>query len=677
MTLPFRFLGLLLLLGAPAMAAPSVMPRPAEMIVGQGRFPLSPATAIGGDKAAAAAFTDLMRRTLWTARPARTGTRQGAIAFRRIAGFAPEAYRVEVTPAGATVSASDRAGLYYGAVTLWQLATQADAAGTIPAVTVRDAPRYRWRGVMLDSARHFQSPAFIKRFIEWMALNKLNRFHWHLADDQGWRLEIRKYPRLTGISAWRRPATAPGAPPLPVVGGFYTQAEVRDIVRFAAVRGVTIVPEIEMPGHALSAIRAYPALGMGVPIPAGTEAHWGVFPWLYNVEEPTFRFLEDVLDEVMDLFPSPVIHVGGDEAVKDQWRASAAVQAKIRALGLKDEEALQGWFIGRIGRYLASHGRRLIGWDEILDGGVPADAMVMSWRGVDGAIKAAKTGHDAVLAPAPILYLDHRQGTGPGEPPGRGAPETLADIYAFDPEPAGLAADERGHILGLQGQVWTEHIRTEDRAAWMAFPRALAIAEIGWSPGGARDYPDFLARTKSQLARLAPLGLTAATSAFAPPPPPPDRLGRDSTALRTCSDKVALYLEDDAPAAGPRARFLIDILAPCWRWDGAEMDGVTEIALDVGQLPFNFQVGKDRDAIAFRPPATAAGEMEVRADGCDGPPIAVLPLAPAMANPAVTRLTGAVRPLTGRHDLCITYTARGPDPLWAIARMTLGKAGRP
>lgn len=401
-----------------------------------------------------------------------------------------------------------------------------------------------------------------------------------------------------------------------------------------------------------------------------------MFPWLYNVEEPTFRFLEDVLDEVMDLFPSTVIHVGGDEAVKDQWRASAAVQAKIKALGLKDEEALQGWFIARIGRYLAGHGRRLIGWDEILDGGVPADGVVMSWRGVSGAIKAAKTGHDAVLAPAPILYLDHRQGTGANEPPGRGLPEALADIYAFDTEPAELSADQRRHILGLQGQVWTEHIRTEDRVAWMAFPRALAIAEIGWSPGGSRDYPDFLARTRSQLARMAPFGLTPATSAFVPAAAP-DRRSRDSTGLRTCADKVALYLEDDAPAAGPRARFLIDILAPCWRWDGAEMNGVTAIALDVGQLPFNFQVGKDRDAVSFRPPATAAGELEVRADGCDGPPIAVLPLAPAATNPAVTRLTGAVRPLTGRHDLCITYTARGPDPLWAIERMTLVEASAP
>ncbi|WP_197276962.1 family 20 glycosylhydrolase [Sphingomonas profundi] len=668
-------LAALLLAASPAPAAPLLLPRPAEMTEQAGAFALSAATPVTGDPAAAAAFVDLMRRTagVMPGGIVPRGTGGPAIRFVRRAGFAAESYAIDAAPAGITVSAGDAAGLYYGAVTLWQLATQADAPGRIAAVAIRDEPRFAWRGLMLDSARHFQSPAFIKRLIEWMALNKLNRFHWHLVDDQGWRLQIAKYPRLTDVSAWRVPATAPGAPPLPRVGGFYTQAEVREIVAFAAARGVTIVPEIEMPGHALAAIRAYPELGMGVPIPPGTEAEWGVFPWLYNVGEPTFRFLTDVLDEVMALFPSPVIHIGGDEAVKDQWRADPAVQAKIRALGLKDEDALQSWFVQRIGRYLAAHGRRLIGWDEILDGGVAGDAMVMSWRGVDGAVTAAKAGHDAVLAPSPTLYFDRRQGMTALEPPGRGTPETLEQVYAFDPMPPALDDQARRHILGLEATLFTEHVRTEDRAAWMLFPRALAIAETGWSPAAPRDYPAFRARVAPQLARMAPLGLSAATSAFLPAAPA-DPASRDSTALTTCADKVALYLEDDAPAAGPRAKFLIDILQPCWRWQGAALDGVRGIAIDVGQLPFNFQIGKDRDGIRFRPPATPAGEMEVRADGCDGAPIATLPLGPAAANPAVTRLRAALPPLGGRHDLCFTYTARGPDPLWAIDRVTLERA---
>jgi hexosaminidase len=536
--------------------------------------------------------------------------------------------------------------------------------GTIPAVTIDDAPRFPWRGMMLDSARHFQSPAFIKRFIEWMALNKLNRFHWHLVDDQGWRLQIRKYPRLTEVSAWRRPAVAKGAPPLPPAGGFYTQADVRDIVSFAAARGVTVVPEIEMPGHALSAIRAYPELGLGVPIPPGTESDWGVFPWLYNVDDGTIRFLEDVLTEVMELFPSREIHVGGDEAVKDQWRASTAIQARIKALGLEDENALQGWLVGRMARFLDAHGRRLVGWDEILDGDMPPDAIVMSWRGTDGVQKAAAAGHDTVLAAAPTLYFDHRQGATAHEPPGRGSVVSLKDVAAVDP--GALAANT--HLLGLQGQVWTEHVRTEPRVAWMAFPRAIAVAEIGWS--GKADYPDLLARLEPQLARIAPLGLKAADSAFRSAPPL-NATERDSTGLQTCSGKVDLYLEDDWPAQGDRAQFLIDILDPCWRWTGAQLDGVRTIEFSVGQVPFDFQVGADRDKIRFRPPQTPAGEFEVRADSCDGAVIARLPLAPAAGNPGVTRLTASLEPQSGTHDLCFTYTAKGPDPLWTIDRVGL------
>ncbi len=667
--------GLLLAQDAAIAASPALLPQPAAVVAGQGSFTLAAGTTIAVPRAdsgasnAADRLVELMGRTRGIA--LRRSDR-GPIRFVRAGGFAREAYRLAVTPAGATITASDDVGLLYGAVTLWQLATTGRSF-RIDAVTIDDSPRFRWRGLMLDSARHYQSPAFIRTLIDAMMANKLNILHWHLVDDQGWRLEIRKYPKLTQIGGWRIPASAPGAPKLPKTGGFYTQDEVRALVAYAAARGITIVPEIEMPGHALSAIRAYPELGVGPSPPPGIESDWGVFPYLYNIDDKTFGFLEDVLSEVMALFPSPYIHVGGDEAVKDQWHASAAVQARMRVLGLADERALQSWFVQRIGKFLAAHGRRLIGWNEILEGGLAPDATVMSWQGIDGAIAAAKAGHDAVLAPAPTLYFDHRQGTTAAEPPGRGAPITLADVYRFDPAPASLDIDQQRHLLGLQGNLWTEHVRTDTRAADMLFPRASAVAELGWSPRASHDYAGFITRLWPQLARLKSLGLAARDPRLAQPAI--DAADVDSTRLKTCSGKLDLYLEDDAPAVGPRAKYLIDILAPCWIYASARLDGIASIALDVGQLPFNFQVGAERDAIRFRPPATPDGEFEIRLDSCDGPRIAVLPLSPAKANPAVTTLRARLTPTLGRHDLCLSYTANGPDPLWAIDRVRL-EAGR-
>jgi len=722
------------------LTAQALLPAPKSMTTAQGGFTLSAASGIAvplgdsGARNAADRFVELMART---GGPALTVTAGGKVRFERVAGLPAEAYRLTADATGATIRASDDAGLFYGAVTLWQLAGAGEAAPFIPAVTIDDAPRFAWRGLMLDSARHFQSPAFVKRLIDAMATNKLNTLHWHLVDDQGWRIEVPKYPRLTSISAWRRPATAPGAPALPVTGGFYTRAQIREIVSYAAARGITIVPEIEMPGHALSAIRAYPKLGMGVPIPPGTESDWGVFPWLYNTDDSTFTFLQDVLDEVIALFPSRYIHVGGDEAVKQQWAASPAIQAKMKALGITSEDKLQSWFVQRIGRYLAAHGRRLIGWDEILDGGIMADATVMSWRGLDGAVAAAKAGHDAVLSPAPILYLDNRQGVTAAEGTGRGHLVTLADVYGFDPAPGSIPPEQQRHILGLQGNVWTEHLRTEADAAAAAFPRAAAIAELGWSAKKS-DFGDFVRRLAPQMRRLSQLGMEPSAAVFRPvvtlAPKGDDAsvtvsgqsglplrytidgslpgaqaplyagpltlkmparlrvatmLGgtalpgaidlavtpasirrRDDTQLRLCSENIPLRLADDAPAKGPRAAMLIDIAHPCWIYAAAPMDGVRSIAVSVGQLPFNFQIGADKDKITFRPPATPAGEVEIR-DGCEGPRIATLPLGPAARRPGITQLNAPIGPLKGAHDLCITYTARGVNPLWAISAVQL------
>jgi hexosaminidase len=506
-----------------------------------------------------------------------------------------------------------------------------------------------------------------------MALHKLNVLDWHLTDDQAWRLEIKRYPRLTQVGAWRVPAgsaalhdidPATGRPRL--YGGYYSQDEVRRIVAYAADRNITVVPEIDMPGHATAAIVAYPQLASIDSPPAAVPSDWGVYPNLFNVEESTFTFLERVLDEVMALFPGPFLHTGGDEAVKDQWRASARVQARMRALGVPNEAALQGYFTARMGRYLAAHGRRLIGWDEILEGGVPADAAVMSWRGVEGAIAAAASGHDTVLSPAPILYLDNRQGSGPDEPPGRGTVISLEDVYRFDPLPGSLTHDAQ-HVLGLQANLWTEHVRTEANAEYMTWPRAAALAEVGWSAPARIDWDSFLTRLATEFSRYRSLGIHYSDDVFAPPRTLTAFERHYSQDLETCSNKLTLNLEAEAPLEGPRARFLIDIMNPCWLMPAVDSGTALTLTAAVGHVPFNFQIGHDIEKIHLDAPRSPAGELEVRLDGCDGAPALVLPLAPAAGNDAVTVLPPAALPRAGGvHTLCFRFAQHGLDPLWAI-----------
>jgi hexosaminidase len=510
----------------PPAAHSGVIPLPAEVIPGLGSFSVDPRTIVRvprGDRDAGNAARYLVE--LWSRTNGLTlaialdnastaATRANTIAFRHQSGLGPEAYELEVTPQRITVSASSPAGLFYGAVTLWQLLPPGDHPGQIPAQTIRDAPIYRWRGLMLDSARHFQSPAFIRSMIDWMAWHKLNELHWHLTDDQGWRLEILKYPRLTSVGAWRVD------PDGTRYGGIYTQDEVRGIVRFAAARHVQIVPEIEMPGHATAAIAAYPSLGASIPVagaPApAVSAKWGTHTHLFNLDAGTFRFLEDVLGEVIEIFPSPAVHIGGDEVVEDEWKASPEVQARARQLGLNGPGALQAYFTQRIGRFLAAHARRSIGWDEILRPGLRRDAIVISWHGVSGAHTAAVAGNDTILAPDPALYFDHRQSTLPIEPPGRLQVISLQDVYRFEPHDATLNDNQRSHVLGVQANLWSEHIKTEERVQWMALPRAAALAEIGWSAASRRDWPDFLGRLVPMFARYRAFGLNYADSVFAP-----------------------------------------------------------------------------------------------------------------------------------------------------------------
>jgi hexosaminidase len=454
------------------------------------------------------------------ARDARSAKRGIAFAIDPKAPAGDEAYSVTVSPSGVQVSARSAPGLFYGGITLWQLLS-ADGGNALPVrvqgLRIEDAPRFAWRGFMLDSARHLQSIGEIKKLLDQMAQAKLNVFHWHLTDDQGWRLEIKRYPRLTDVGAWRVPAGKAGrdADGKPVrYGGYYTQEQAREIVEYAAQRHITVVPEIEMPGHAQAAIAAYPQFGVTGRAPA-VSPDWGVNPYLYNTDDATFSFLEGVLSEVMDIFSGTYIHVGGDEAVKTQWKSSPKVQEQRRTLGLADEHELQSWFIKRIERFIVSRGRKLIGWDEILEGGLPPEATVMSWRGIKGAVEAAKQGHDVVLSPSNVVYFNRMQSDAADEPPSHDYPTPLRAVYDFEPVPAELTAEESKHVLGTQANLWTEHVRTEPRVEHMTFPRLAALSEIAWSSREARDWNGFLQRLVPQMQRYRKAGIAAADSAFA------------------------------------------------------------------------------------------------------------------------------------------------------------------
>ncbi len=516
-------LALALASGSAMAAAPApLIPAPAEMTVGKGVLTIGAGALVSapeGDAGALSAARLLAQQVAQTrGLDLKVQSGGGTVTFVRDASVSvAEGYVLTITPQGARIAAKDDAGLLYGAMTLAQLLSPDAAFGKpvkLSAVTIRDQPRFGWRGIMVDVARHFQPADSLKPLIDAMAAHKMNVLHLHLSDDQGWRLEIKRYPKLTQIGAWRTPPTAGEAASSQPYGGFYTQDQIRDLVAYARERSITIVPEIDMPGHAQAAVAAYPEIGVfGDQPPVAVD--WGINPYLFNVDEPSLTLIKGVLDEVMDLFPSTYIHVGGDEAIKDQWQRSPAVQAKMAALGLKNEHEMQSWFIDQLGTYLSAHGRRLIGWDEILEGGLPASASVMSWRGEQGAIDAANMGHDVVLSPAPTLYLDSLQSDRADEPPGRLSIMTLKDVYAYEPMPKGIAADKAGHVLGAQANAWTEYLVTPAQVRHAIFPRLDAVSEITWSPKASRDWTSFLERLDIQRLRYARQGINAADSGFA------------------------------------------------------------------------------------------------------------------------------------------------------------------
>lgn len=470
-----------------------------------------------------------------------------------------EGYQLRSDARGVTVQAATEAGLFYGAATLSQLLTSG-APGQLPALKIDDAPRFSWRGLMLDSARHFQSLDEIKRVLDAMAEQKLNTFHWHLTDDQGWRMEIKRYPKLTEVGSCRIPAGDGGrdpetGAPRPYCG-FYTQDQIREIIAYAAARHIQVIPEIDVPGHATAAIAAYPELGT-IDTPLQPLSEWGVFPNLFNTEESTFQFLENVLEEVIELFPAKYVHVGGDEAVKDQWEASARVQARMKEVGAGNENEMQAHLITRLEKYLEQHDRRLIGWDEILEGGLPPEATVMSWRGTEGGLKAASEGHDVIMSPVTDMYMDYLQTHSENEPPGRPLSTPLGRVYGFEPVPDALARDKQQHILGLQANMFTEHTRSYARLQHNLFPRLAAVAETGWSPRERRDFADFLARLPTQLQRWQAMGIAYAQTPFEVEADVTDdrKAGTATLALRTPLNYEIRYSVDGSPVTSQSPRY--------------------------------------------------------------------------------------------------------------------------
>ena len=462
--------------------------------------------------------------------PASTWNGVNAIVLRRdtAAGIPPEGYRIDISARRAQLSAGDDAGLFYGLQTLLQLA---DERGNLPCVSIEDHPRYRYRGLHLDVCRHFFPVRFIKHYLDWMASCKLNTFHWHLTDDQGWRIEIKRYPRLTEIGGYRTRTQIGGFHEDPITyeqgryGGYYTQDEIREVVAYAAERHIAVIPEIEMPGHATAALAAYPELACGHgPKSFETSGRWGVLDDVFCPgKEQTFEFLEGVLDEVLELFPSKLIHIGGDECPRVRWKECPDCRARMEDEGIEDEAGLQTYLTLRIGRHLEAKGRRLIGWDEILDGELAPGAVVMSWRGTRGGIAAARRRHEVIMTPSTYLYFDKKATDSYDEPVSLSSSLLpLEKIYGYDPD-EGIAPEDRRYLLGVQANLWTEFIRTEGRASFQLLPRIYALAEIAWSPVERKSWQEFSeVRLPAHLARIdasgepyrlpAPLGIEDGTS---------------------------------------------------------------------------------------------------------------------------------------------------------------------
>jgi hexosaminidase len=507
----------------PTQIAPlPLIPQPVQVRVGGAPFVLTNRTAVhtspGLTPGAATLFREYVRSVgHLTLSPQKAGATDGI--YLRLDSQAvthAEGYRLVVAPHRITVTGHDAAGVFYGLQSLSQLLPAGTGGALrVPGCVVEDYPRFGYRGMHLDVSRHMFPVPVLKKWVDILAFYKINTLHWHLTDDQGWRIEIKKYPRLQSVAAYRNETLVGHKKELPHrfdgqrYGGYYTQAEARDLVRYAAERHITVIPEIEMPGHALAALTAYPALGC-TGGPYQTATFWGVFDDVFCAgNEATFSFLEDVLDEVAAIFPSRYLHIGGDECPKVRWQACPKCQARMKAEHLPDERALQSYFIRRISQHLATKNRRIIGWDEIMEGGLTPGATVMSWTGEQGGIEAARLGHPAIMTPEKYVYLDYYQSLYLTDSLAAGGYTPLSKIYQYEPVPATLTATQASYIRGVQANVWTEYMPTVRKAEYMLFPRLLALAEIAWSPKAARNLPSFLARTRAHDRQLQTLGVAA------------------------------------------------------------------------------------------------------------------------------------------------------------------------
>ncbi|MHC4640302.1 MAG: beta-N-acetylhexosaminidase [Planctomycetota bacterium] len=502
-----------------------VIPQPVSEQYSQGFFTIMPATRIiAQDKAKAEAqkLIDMLAPAMGFRLELATRSKPQGKAIRlelsdKLPQIGNEGYTLSVTKTSIVIRANQPAGLFYGIQTLRQLLPVSilsktkveDTTWNVPCVNITDYPRFKWRGLLVDPARHFIPKAALLKFIDAMALHKLNSLQIHLTDDHGWRIEISKYPQLTKIGAlmdfttMRSGGTREGAGEQQP-SGFYTQDDIRQLVRYAADRYINIVPEIEMPAHTGAAIVSYPKIGLypnklkNIP----PEKRWTAHERILAPRPETVAFMQDVLTEVMGLFPGRYIHIGGDEANKAHWKQSDEMQALIREKNFKDEAELHSWFIRQMDTFLTRHGRRLVGWDDILQGGLAPGAVVMSWRGEQGGITSANAGHDVVMAPTSHTYFDYYQGPKEKEPLAIGGFVPLEKVYQYEPIPKAIDADKAGHVLGVQAQLWGEYIPNPQHLEYMAYPRAAALAEVGWSPKSSKDYDNFLQRLRSHIQRL-------------------------------------------------------------------------------------------------------------------------------------------------------------------------------
>ena len=502
-----------MLVSMTTMAQVNIIPKPVKATTGVGNFVLNKKSCIivvDEEQRNAANFLNDYLKELYgfklriTNKNAKNSIRLNTKKFIK----APEnegAYTLEVTPSQVQVDGDSYAGTFYGIQSLIQLLpTEKSKSLSIPVVTIEDQPRFKYRGLHLDVGRHMFPVAFIKKYIDYIALHKMNYFHWHLTEDQGWRIEIKKYPKLTQVGAYRD-GTIIGRYPgkgntNTRYGGFYTQKEVKEIVDYATKRYVTVIPEIEMPGHAVAALTAYPELGC-TGGPYAVKQTWGVFPEVFCAgKETTFQFLQGVLDEVVELFPSKYVHIGGDECPKDSWKKCPDCQKRIKDNKLKDEHELQSYFIQRMEKYLNGKGKTIIGWDEILEGGLAPNAVVMSWRGEKGGIEAARQNHDVIMTPGSHVYLDHQQKKNEDSVT-IGGYTTVQKVYSYEPVPKELNEKQAKHVLGAQGNVWTEYMNNPRKVEYMIFPRVSALSEVLWTPKEEKDWDDFEERLKTQFKR--------------------------------------------------------------------------------------------------------------------------------------------------------------------------------